>query len=548
MARCRLTHRRRRHWKEEAMGDNPEDCPVCLTTYDDALRRAYTMPCGHSLCSRCIDGLRDRSHVTCPSCRVRHAVPEGLQFHLSYTPEAFIKRLNLTVAAESAAAASLPPKDLGGQCTGIGGRQWEAAGLSPSVLFLLQEQEAKILAAISTCQEIHAQLDEYQTTLAGWCQQQQWLENGLQKVIDESHSARMLVLQDESRAVAKKEETKERERHLHAALEALRRVTSTQEALPAIDDANHSTDEAEQRAGECREMFPDVVVAAAARKTMDESTAAMEAAKQVWIAQETSASAIKEPRHQPPAWTITEKLKDMLAQPNLTAEDLHSTTRPSIWLLLAQRVFAMHQVEGRHRFARITIEDDRLFLHALQDLSLPLGAAKLQLSEVVPACPPCLVFLDLCWPASMHQRVIIRLSPDTPMARQFVLLCSGERGPSYANTRLWGVGDKGLPGERLWFGDYENNDGTGGAALLPNLSKGKYQKSASAGALWGTWQWGGRTRGAQFGITTRDRVGGVWSDVFGEVVEGMNCLRAAINHSDITEVIVVDCGVILKRQ
>lgn len=239
---------------------------MCLTTYDDALRRVYTMSCGHSLCSRCIDGLRDRGHVICPSCRVKHVVPEALQFPVSYTPEAFIKSLNLTVAAECAAPASVPPKDLGGQCPGIGGRQWEAAGLSPSVLFLLQEQEAKILAAISNCKEIHAQLGEYQTTLAGWCQQQQRLENGLQKVIDESQSSRKLVWQDESRAMAKKEETKERERQLHAALEALHMVSSVQEALPAIDDANHSTDKAEQRAGECREMFPDVVVAAAAKK------------------------------------------------------------------------------------------------------------------------------------------------------------------------------------------------------------------------------------------------------------------------------------------
>lgn len=166
----------------------------------------------------------------------------------------------------------------------------------------------------------------------------------------------------------------------------------------------------------------------------------------------------------------------------------------------------------------------------------------------MPAYPPCLVFLDLCWPRSKQQRVLIRLDPDTPMGRQFVLLCTGQRGPSYANTRLWGVGSKGLPGERLWLGDYERSDGSGGAALLPNLNRGQYRKSGRAGALWGTWQWNGSARGAQFGITTRDKQdGGVWSDVFGEVVEGMDCLAAAIQHSDITEVNVVDCGVVLRR-
>lgn len=125
------------------------------------------------------------------------------------------------------------------------------------------------------------------------------------------------------------------------------------------------------------------------------------------------------------------------------------------------------------------------------------------------------------------------------MGRQFILLCTGQLGPSYANTSLWGVGDKGRPGERLWLGDYERNNGKGGAALLPDLNKGQYRRSGSAGAVWGTWQWNGRGQSAQFGITTRDMRGSsMWGDVFGEVVEGMNCLAAAIQHKDITEV----CG------
>lgn len=246
--------------------DNPEDCPVCLTVYDNALRRPRTMPCGHSLCSLCIDGLRYQGHVTCPSCRIRHAMPEGSQFPVSYTLEALVKKLDLTKAEESVATTSMPPRDLRGQCGERGSSQMEATDLPPSMRLLLREQEAKTLSAINTCQEVHAQLREYRTTLADWCEQQQLLENDLQKVIDESRSARILVRQDESRAAAKEEETEERERQLHAALEALRSATSAHEALPAIAHASQSTDEAEQRAGEYREMFPDTTAAAAARK------------------------------------------------------------------------------------------------------------------------------------------------------------------------------------------------------------------------------------------------------------------------------------------
>lgn len=165
----------------------------------------------------------------------------------------------------------------------------------------------------------------------------------------------------------------------------------------------------------------------------------------------------------------------------------------------------------------------------------------------MPSHPPCLVFLDLSWPGTVHQRVLIHLNPNTPMGRQFLLLCTGQLGPSYARSTCEGVWAKGKPGERLYFGNYKSSDGKDGAALLPNLAKGYYKKSGHAGTLFGTWQWNGNTRGAYFGILTRNRQDGKWSDVFGEVAEGMDCLAAAIKHCDVTEVTIVDCGVVLKQ-
>ncbi|XP_045114393.1 LOW QUALITY PROTEIN: probable peptidyl-prolyl cis-trans isomerase ARB_01071 [Portunus trituberculatus] len=173
------------------------------------------------------------------------------------------------------------------------------------------------------------------------------------------------------------------------------------------------------------------------------------------------------------------------------------------------------------------------------------------MGEVVPAAPPCEVFLDLAWPGSAARRVVVSLPRDTPRGRQFVLLCSGQRGACYANTSLFMVWGEGLPGERVEGGDYETNDGEGGAALLPRLHQGDYWRSGKAGAVW--WPWGCvDARGAQFGITTRDcrpRGGGVDDDddddVFGEVVRGLEVVQEAAQHRPITEVTVVQCGVLL---
>ncbi|MPC97245.1 peptidyl-prolyl cis-trans isomerase B-like [Portunus trituberculatus] len=166
--------------------------------------------------------------------------------------------------------------------------------------------------------------------------------------------------------------------------------------------------------------------------------------------------------------------------------------------------------------------------------------------EVVPAAPPCEVFLDLAWPGSMARRVVVSVSRDTSLGRQFVLLCSGQRGACYANTRMLEVEFEGQPGEYMLGGDYQNNDGEGGDALLPDLTQGEYWTSDKAGAVR---PWGYDTAlGAQFRITTRDfHPGTGWSGVFGEVVRGLEVVKEASQHRPITEVTVVRCGVMLSR-
>ena len=169
----------------------------------------------------------------------------------------------------------------------------------------------------------------------------------------------------------------------------------------------------------------------------------------------------------------------------------------------------------------------------------------LQVGEVLPAAPPCEVFLDLAWPGSAARRVVVSLPRDTPHGRQFVLLCSGQRGACYANTTLLRVECEGQPGECVLGGDYETGDGRGGAALLPHLDqRGEYWWSGKALAVWGWWNI--PACGAQFGITTRDWGPGGDVGVFGEVVDGLQVVKEAAQHRPITEVTVVQCGVLLS--
>ena len=164
-----------------------------------------------------------------------------------------------------------------------------------------------------------------------------------------------------------------------------------------------------------------------------------------------------------------------------------------------------------------------------------------QMDQVVPAAPPCLVFLDLAWPGSAPRRVVISLESDTTRGRQFIMLCTGQRGACYANTKLIKAGDYGL---WRWMrgGDYEYNNGKGGASLLPHLNSVQYESSVQAGSVLGYSSH--PSKGAQFRIFT-EVMESFDGYPFGKVVDGLEVVLAAHKHRPITEVTVVDCGIVL---
>ncbi|XP_063855619.1 E3 ubiquitin-protein ligase TRIM56-like isoform X4 [Scylla paramamosain] len=469
--------------------DNVEDCPVCLTTFDDTLRRPRTLPCGHTVCSPCIDGLKQQGAVTCPTCRVSHAVPEADQFPISYITEGLIRRLRrlASLPAEPGKQAAPPVTRPAPKAT---------TGLSKRAQSLLQEQEVKVLAAIRSCQEEQSQLAEYLTTLGGWSSRQQRLQDELQTLVDQSKSAREAVRREEFRVEGRQEEVQQKEQQLHAALQSLRTAATRQEAYEVIEDTDLLVEKDSQTEG-CLGVFPDVHAVTTVTKVAQASRAALQAATAAAAATQAALEAVGTAA----AASGDSSLPAALAEASSIADRLQALLAPP-----------------------------------------------LTMGEVVPAAPPCEVFLDLAWPGSVARRVVVSLPKDTPRGRQFMLLCSGQRGACYANTRLFEVMDEGQPGECVVGGDYQTGDGRGGAALLPHLDQGEYWLSGKAGAVW-WWPWRDDPAcGAQFSIIARDRQrGSIWCGVFGQVVRGLEVVQEAARHRPITEVTVVQCGVVLSR-
>ncbi|XP_069193773.1 tripartite motif-containing protein 5-like [Procambarus clarkii] len=524
------------------MDNNPEKCSVCFNSYDDNQLRPRTLPCGRTFCSQCINNAIKNGQLTCPSCRAEHAATAATQFPINYGMEALIRKLK---GIEVVPEKTLPAKSI----------KAPARGISKKLHSMVQEQKSSISTLITSCEEVLSQLGEYRGQLGDWKTHHLQLQDRLCALVEQNKSAMKLLELEDTSVVDMTTQGEEGKTQLQVMVGNLDTVNTAQEVFMTINEVDQCNMEVENWLRKCQELFPNV-------KTVHTSVKVQETIREALEMMTSETGATADPVHLgDSASSIMDKVQEItgeIPRKQLTVEDLRRMSEPVKRLVEASRVLAVKRLveagrvlavqedqDGR-RSARITLQDGQLYLHPLLRQPTPDHAHTLQESEVVgvleSSCT--LAFLDLGWAGSTRGRVTIRLTPDTPLARQFVLLCTGQRGHTYRNTKLLQVWRKGQPGECVGGGDYESNDGEGGAPLLPDL-QGQYRKSARAGAVLARWS-PESPRSAQFIIITRDRQDGVhWSCVFGDVVSGLDVVRAAVNHSDITEVTVVDCGVVL---
>lgn len=156
---------------------------------------------------------------------------------------------------------------------------------------------------------------------------------------------------------------------------------------------------------------------------------------------------------------------------------------------------------------------------------------------------PVVVFLRLAWRGKTKGDLIIELEDDSLRSKQFLKLCIRDSEHSYRGTSLLNIGNFGNPGEVVLGGGHEKNDGTGGQPLFPDIpTTEKASRPVTEGLLSGSFN---RAKGSQFVICTRSHPESVDWFSFGRVTAGMDVLKKAMLVSNIRDVIIEDCGVVL---
>ncbi|XP_042887229.1 uncharacterized protein LOC122264409 [Penaeus japonicus] len=491
--------------------DSPQECRICFNDFDEGERRPRNLPCGHTFCTLCIAGTFRVNRFTCPSCRAPHVALDVTVFPVSYIAEAFVRYVRRR-SPEHEALGRRPP----------------------------QEEEIRLRKLIFGCQETQTHLDHCAAEVAKSGREATRLATRIDAIAEHNRRVLQHMLDDHRRVVGKcgggggavggavgdEQPFSPRSRlDFHGALAAMPMDAA---AYPeSASGCGAAAAAAEQP------VSPRDPSAAADRFRLSRITEQIESA--------TAAVRRRDASIWETSQSVAKYKKGVRGRSGVVGE------------LEAGGVYALDETAlfpgaSPPRSARMTLADEKLYLHVLKDQPAPPYARVLKHCEAMQLMDPfySVVFLEMGWGGAARGRVHIRLTPNDRRAQQFLSLCTGQAGRSYVDTQLLQVGYKGRPGEYVVGGGLDD------VAIEEEELGRECQKRASVGLVWGWCEADGHTgpgslgSGSRFAITTKHPGPGTsYCRVFGKVEAGLEVLKAATKLKDITEVSVLDCGIVV---
>lgn len=211
-------------------------------------------------------------------------------------------------------------------------------------------------------------------------------------------------------------------------------------------------------------------------------------------------------------------------------------------------VYAVQVEDGKSRWCLLELKENCILLYSLRDGDPPEDGITLPyflLRELV-SWKFSSVFLELGLEGQSKGHVHIRVLGNTARGHQTVLLCSGERGPSYRETAFQKdtlmVNNSNTPIDVLKGGDYEKNNGTGGRAIVDDIVEiAAYQQTVVAGLMVG-WPPEEDWRLGSFYFYLHDAPLVIEDCAFGIVTKGLELLRSV---GPMIDACVMDCGLVI---
>ncbi|XP_068210773.1 tripartite motif containing 13-like isoform X1 [Palaemon carinicauda] len=506
------------------------DCKLCAETYSESIR-PRVLQCGHSYCSGCLENLIKDVKISCPTCMKEHPCVSSSDLPINYDLEQSISDL----------------KRLGGSGQP---NKFQPNIRKKTTHRFIAEQVSNAKELLLSTEDMETQLETYSKFLYTYLGDQEELHRKLRNMM-KWHESIIKKTKKETQKIAELQE--DLKNNHESLIEILPSITNEcHEAMnrSSADDLAKvlvNMDVLGNMVEKSKLEFPNRELTAWQKglKSLEEMLNVLETLNVT--ESHRKGDLLLTSIHLDDKLTILEKFtKSKEEASSVTADEMKRN--PDFWkkTIASGKVFAVKSSHRSLRFAEMTIEDDKVYLYHLQDRKIPPSAYTIEHSEALRVLDKdsTTAFLDLEWDGSFKGRVHISLSPDTPLAQQFRILCTGDQGPTYAQTKIFQVVNKGQDLEYIWGGDYMSNDGSGNTALMEglDLSDPVYKRVGEAGAVWAR----DGTKSAQFGIITDKGRTIIYSKIFGKVKDGMNVLRSAVERIErVNDVMVVKCGIIL---
>ncbi|XP_063878480.1 uncharacterized protein LOC135110269 isoform X4 [Scylla paramamosain] len=479
------------------------DCQVCLESYDEEKRKPRCLSCGHTLCNSCIADCLSRGPLLCPFCRLAHAAPVtyASDVPVNYTVISLLQDASYPLASQRTEALLAEVK---------------------------KEANEFTTSQLVTCNCRLTRLHDFQQRLNEQCSVHRVHVQALRSLVERHEGLLRDMTGRAKQAAAIITKGEEIRSMLESAQGKVNGATNLLEVTAAHEeDRRYKTTVTEWDAAAHHLLQSQVV--AAARELEFVTAAALQAVVERSMSAATAAVTPTK-AIQPPL--LQELVLEMVKQARLVGSSVWATTMKS----------------GRPRRARVDQQGDHLFLSALQEGEPPLYSHTLPYEKVRGMVDEdyLMVFLEVSWGGQVQGRVNIKLTNAATRTRHFFYLCTGELGPSYGGTCLLEVENRGQPGERVWGGDYQANNGTGGVAMK-GFTMGELTAQPVTAGLVASFCYGSddHRKPSHFVVYTSDYPVTYEECPVGRVDQGLDLFRSVAKVSNVRDATVSDCGLVL---
>ncbi|XP_066965009.1 uncharacterized protein [Macrobrachium rosenbergii] len=538
-----------RYWKDAevvkkaAMSDvdqmcAPKECGICNEIFNEDKNCPKILPCCHCLCAICIDQLIVNNLQSCPFCRKEFRALSAKDFGTNFNLLDILKYVN-----ELEELSKLTPARVKGHRSLqlLNNCKAESREISQESKATCRKATERIRSAMQSNSNLKDAIADANRKLLEML--------NVIKEVELRNRKHLNYLEEENSLLEKQLMSVSRQEMViddaEIRLEAAGDLSSLGFVMDRTEEINNDTKDLVDAMEEFLSKN---------KHTRENIGKDIEECKRKLHALEEILTSHQEKRHIDLSHGMVAMTAEEDIPEHLTVDYLRRLKEPIKQALKQRKIFAIQNYLGQTRYARITItEGNEICLHHLTEELPPPKAHYIKHCEVMKLVDKSSrrTFLDLRIRQEDLGRLLLKLSPDTVKAQHHALLCTGERGISYANGYLYGVKGSSDDNEWLWFNPDEKRVSSGGNFIFSDMDveeewKDVYVRPMVVGAV--ATNFLGRDT-LKFTICLKEKPHEKIRGAFGMVEKGMGLLNSALSRQpNLKEFRIHDCGIVLSHE